>query len=92
MVRWGSFRNLFTSRLATTDPRVWNGRWIDHGIGCGSGDGRACQNCGKKLGNPWAAMTLCWMPKIPALSRQAPSESLYVLCRAIEDAQSDLFR
>jgi len=46
----GQLRNLFTSRL--NDPRVWKRRWIDHGIGCGSGDGRACQNCGKN----WAIL------------------------------------
>jgi hypothetical protein len=36
------------------------------------------RTAGKKLGNPRAAMTLCWMPEIPASLCQAPSESLFV--------------
>jgi hypothetical protein len=36
------------------------------------------RTAGKKLGNARAAMTLCWMPDIPALLCQAPSESLFV--------------
>jgi hypothetical protein len=80
----GQLRNLFTSRLATTDPRVWNGRWIDHGIGCGSGDGRACQNCGKKTGQCQGRHDVVLDAGHPGFIM--PSSKRVLVCRVIEDA------